>query len=59
LFQRGWLRDFTQKHLAPEERAIDDDAPRQMRDELVDFFFHLAEENHGQVQPRALMKLQG
>jgi hypothetical protein len=55
----GWLRDFTQNHLAPVDRAIDDDAPRQMRDELVDFFFHLAEESNGQVQPRALYEATG
>jgi hypothetical protein len=55
----GWLRDFTQNHLAPLERAIDDDAPRQMRDELVDFFFHLAEVSNGQVQPRALYEATG
>jgi hypothetical protein len=55
----GWLRDFTQNHLAPVERAIDDDAPRQMREELVDFFFHLAEESNGRVQPRSLYEATG
>ena len=34
----GWIRDFTQRHLEPVERNIDNDAPGAMRNELVDFF---------------------
>jgi len=55
----GWLRDFTQNHIALVERNVDNDAPRQMRDELIDFFFHLAEESNGQVQPRAMYEATG
>jgi len=39
----SWLRDFSQRHVAPVERNIDNDAPGAMRNELVDFFFDLAE----------------
>jgi hypothetical protein len=55
----GWLRELTQNHIALVERNVDNDAPGQMRDELVDFFFHLAEESNGQAQPRAIYEATG
>ena len=60
----SWLRDFSQRHVAPVERNIDNDAPGAMRNELVDFFFDLAErsfrgEGVGQIQPGAIHDITG
>ena len=55
----NWLRDFSQVHAPAVERNVDNDAPRAMRDELVGFFFSLAEESNGQVQPRAIYETTG
>lgn len=55
----NWLRDFSQNHAPAVERNVDNEAPRQMRIELVDFFFHLAGESNGRVQPRAIYEATG
>jgi hypothetical protein len=60
----GWIRDFTQRHLEPVERNIDNDAPRAMRNELVDFLFDLADQSlHGQgvgqIQPGRIHDVTG
>jgi len=60
----SWLRDFSQRHVAPVERNIDNDAPGALRNELVDLFFDLAErsfrgEGVAQIQPGAIHDITG
>jgi hypothetical protein len=45
--------------VAAHERNVDNDAPREMRGELVDFFFRLANDSDGQIQPRAIYEVTG
>ena len=54
-----WIRDFSRQHVAAPERNVDNDAPREMRGELVDFFFRLANDSGGQIQPRAIYEATG
>jgi len=54
-----WIRDFSRQHVEARERNVDNDAPREMRGELVDFFFRLAIDSNGQVQPRAIYEATG
>lgn len=54
-----WIRDFSQQHAPPRERNVDNDAPYEMRTELVDFFFYLAEQSEARVQPSALYEATG
>jgi len=49
-----WIRDFSRQHAAAPERNVDNDAPYGMRSELVDFFFQLANDSNGQLQPRVI-----
>jgi hypothetical protein len=42
----NWIRDFGMQEGAPVARVLED-APREMRQELVDVFFGLAEQNVG------------
>lgn len=46
-----WIRDFSRQHLTARERNVDNDASREMRGELVDFFFRLANDSNGQIDP--------
>lgn len=48
-----WIRQFSQNHAPARERNIED-APQEMRAELVDFFFYLAGESYGRVHPRTI-----
>lgn len=43
----SWTRDFTDRQVAPPNRAIDNDAPAGMRQEFVDLLFQLADSSHG------------
>ena len=54
-----WIRDFSRQNVAARERSVDNDAPREMRGELVDFFFRLANDSNGQVQPRVIYEATG
>ena len=40
-----WIREFSRQHVAARERNVDNDAPREMRGELTDFFFRLANDS--------------
>jgi hypothetical protein len=55
----GWIREFSQRHLERVQRNIDDDAPRPMRRELVDFFFHLAGDSMGRIDPGRIHDVTG
>jgi hypothetical protein len=55
----GGFRDFTNRHIQPVERNIDDDAPGAMRQELVDFVFHLVGQTEGLVRERQIYEITG
>src|ERR1035437_7835603 len=54
-----WIRQFSQQHAPARERNVDNVAPYEMRSELVDFFFQLANESDGQLQPRVIYEATG
>jgi hypothetical protein len=54
-----WIRDFSRQHVAARERNVDNDAPREMRGELVDFLFQLADDSNGLVQPSVIYEATG
>jgi hypothetical protein len=54
-----WIREFSQQHAPARERNVDNDATYEMRGELVDFFFRLANDSDGQVQPRVIYEATG
>src|SRR5882672_4379890 len=61
-FLMSWLRAFSQRHVQPVARTIDNDAPEGMRSELVDFFFEMSErsflgEGIRQIQPSSLHEI--
>ena len=53
-----WIRAFSQRHAPAPERNVEG-APHQLRSELVDFFFHLANESDGRLQPRTIYEATG
>jgi hypothetical protein len=54
-----WIRDFSRRHGPASERDRDNEAPREMRGELVDFVFQLASESNGQLEPRVIYEATG
>lgn len=54
-----WIRDFSRRHAPASERNRDNEAPREMRGELVDFVFELVTESHGQLEPRLIYETTG
>lgn len=55
----GGFREFTGRHLQPVARNVDNDAPGPMRQELIDFAFHLAAQTAGQVSDRRIYEITG
>jgi hypothetical protein len=53
-----WIREFSQRRGPARERNVED-APFELRNELVDFFFYLADESQGRLQPLVIYEATG
>lgn len=53
-----WIRAFSQRRGPARERNVEN-APFELRSELVDFFFYLADESQGRLQPRVIYEATG